>query len=237
MSKESSKIKFIVAGQGRCGSNLLKFALKQNPAIEMVGEYFNFNVYPEAREQDGAERAKAFFHSTKGQAVGFKLFIHQATEPPADLVWQSLAEDSDLRVVHLSRRNSFKRNLSLAVAKTRGQWLADERGTDDIVINISPPQWEKRLIRDEESEQRISEMFNKHRKVHIFYEDLVRDWENVTRGIQSFLSVEPIAVSKKLKKQEKMHPSDRCSNYSDLVDHFRGTKFEWMFQPAEPAVS
>ena len=61
MDDNGNSTRFVLTGQGRSGSNLLKYALKHNPSIYMTGEYYNRNVFPESVEQDGASRAQAFF--------------------------------------------------------------------------------------------------------------------------------------------------------------------------------
>lgn len=229
VKSESTKVKFIVVGLGRCGSNLLKFALKQNPQIKMTGEYYNQRVYPESAEIDGAQRARGYFSSTDSSAVGFKLFAHQGRKSPANSVWDYLSQDDSIRVIHLSRKNCFERVLSLEVANHRGQFLADQRGTDDILVTLSPEDWLKRFKLDEKREKRLERVFRKHPTRALYYEDLIANWKTHTTDLQCFLSVEPTPLEKTLKKQESKHPSQRCPNYDAIALFFRDTEYEWMF--------
>jgi hypothetical protein len=229
MGRQAEPAKFIVVGLGRCGSNLLKFAIKQNPQVKMIGEYFNGRVYPEALTEDGRERARLYFEGARRRAIGFKLFVHQAVRKPAKTVWQYLGEETSIRVIHLSRRNSFERNLSLEVAKVRGQWLADDRGTDDLRINLPPAQWRKRLKADAQKERELERLFAAHPRLHLDYQDLTERWKEVTLEVQSFLSVPPVELSQTLQKQETMPPAMRCPNYPELVTFFSGTRWGWMF--------
>jgi len=223
----------VLVGLGRCGSNLLKFALKQNSQIFMVGEYFNKHSYPESLDQDGAARAQAFF-STHDQgrtkAVGFKLFIHHGRKEGVKTVWKYLQEDKEIGIIHLSRRNIFKRLLSLEVANVRGQWLKDEHGADDIFITHSAEWWQTKIEEDEKKEQRLTKIFQGHSKLHIYYEYLVSDWGQVTSGIQEFLGVKPVTIEKLIGKQEHMSPSERCTNYKELQGFFQGGAYSWMFE-------
>jgi len=229
MSVENTK--FILVGLGRCGSNLLKFALKQNKQIYMTGEYFNRNVHPESQEQEGKDRGQAFYAEVHAgaKAQGFKIFVHQARKEPANSVWDYLCNNRDIHVIHLTRKNTFKRILSHEVANMRGQWLHDTNGTDDIVISQSPEWWLDKLKLDDKKEKQLANRFQKHSVMHIYYEEIVSEWDDVTLKIQNFLGVEPVKVDKKTKKQEQIPPSKRCANYSDLVNAFQNTKYGWMF--------
>lgn len=230
MSGENAK--FIVIGLGRCGSNLLKFALKQNRQIYMTGEYFNKNVHPGSQSQDGGQRGRDFFAEVHPgvKAQGFKIFLHQARNKPARLIWDYLCNDRDIRVIHLIRKNTFKRILSHEVANIRGQWLHDSSGTNDLVISQSPEWWLEKLQLDDEREKHLVTRFKKHSVMPIYYEDLVSEWDIVTDDVQVFLGVEPKKVEKKTNKQEQLPLSKRCGNYNELVDYFQDTKYGWMFE-------
>ena len=230
MSGENTK--FILIGLGRCGSNLLKFALKQNRQIYMIGEYFNKNVHPEAQSQDGGKRGRDFFAEVHAgvKAQGFKIFLHQAGKEPARLIWDYLCNDRDIRVIHLIRKNTFKRILSHEVANMRGQWLHDSTGTNDLVISQPPEWWLEKLQLDDDREKQLVARFKKHSVMPIYYEDLVSEWDIVTDEVQVFLGVDPKKVGKKTKKQEQLPLSKRCGNYNDLVDYFQDTKYGWMFK-------
>ena len=162
--------------------------------------------------------------------MGFKIFIHQARQNPAKKVWTYLKNDPTIKVIHLSRKNRFKRVLSHEVASAKGSWVASDDNTDDVTINLSSEQWLEKLEIDAVRERRIEKLFSQNPKVHIYYENLVDDWEGSTRSIQGFLGVEPKTLEKKLSKQELKRPSERCANYSDLVEYFSNTKFNWMFE-------
>ena len=230
MTSEMRKIRFILVGLGRCGSNLLKFALKQHPDIEMAGELFNRHVFPEALSEDGATRAAAFFNAHDKAAVGFKLFRHHARKGPPKSVWDYLSRDEDIRVIHLYRRNYFKRILSWKIADKRGQWLADEHGTEDIRIELTADEWQALLELDAKKESFLDRTFQGHPTIKLAYEDLVKNWEEQTQSLLSFLAVSERPLQKKLKKQETKHPRDRCPNYPELVEHFASTPYAWMFE-------
>jgi len=205
----------------------LEFALQQNPEINTVGEYFSRNVYPESVTDSGSERAKQFFASSKVHASGFKLFEHQARTEPAKSVWRLLADDPDLKVIHLSRRNSFKRLLSLELTKARRQW-ADKSIDTDIKIDLPPEAWAEMITQDTMREAKLAQLFIKQRSEHVFYEDMVSQWSRYMWALQEFLEVEPVQLNETLQKQETMTPSEYCPNYDDIVTYFTGTDRAWM---------
>jgi hypothetical protein len=229
VTMQDQKTRFVLVGLGRCGSNLLKFALKQNPDIAMVGELFNRHVYPEALEQDGATRASDFFTSQGYLAVGFKLFRHQGRRGLPQTVWDYLAKDKNVRIIHLSRKNYFKRVLSWKIADKRGQWLADKQGTEDIQIDMPPTEWQQLLELDGKKEAFLDRTFKGHPTYKLSYEGLIANWEEHTRLLQEFLRVPVVPLQKSLQKQESKHPCERCPNYEALKVHFKDTPYGWMF--------
>jgi len=227
--KAIATTRFVITGLGRCGSNLLKLALKQHPDIHMEGEYFNDRVFPDVFSMDGAVRAEDFFANAPGKCNGFKIFEHQARKEPATSAWDYLSSNTGIKVIYLKRKNCFDRVLSLKIAKISGQWIARPNIKDDITIKMSPSMWEELLRLDQIREQRLDDLFQ-HNDCYTFsYEDLVADWEGRRRDVQEFLGVEPLKLGKKLKKQETKHPSERCPNYRALKRHFKKTEFHWMF--------
>ncbi|MCF6224860.1 MAG: hypothetical protein L3J22_00955 [Xanthomonadales bacterium] len=140
--------KFVLVGLGRCGSNLLKFGLRQNSRIVMAGEYFNKHSHPESLQQDGKARAQAFFEDSRRnrvRAVGFKIFLH-------------------------------------------------------------------------------------HGRLHITYENLIQDWDQLTTDIQNFVGAKATSVEKSLRKQEYMPLSQRCPNLAELQTFFQNSPYRWMFE-------
>ncbi len=225
--------KFVLVGLGRCGSNLLKFGLRQNAQIFMAGEYFNKHSHPESLQQDGKARAQAFFEGSRRnsvRAVGFKIFLHHGRKHGVNTVWKYLRKNREIKILHLSRENTFKRLLSLEVANVRGQWLNDGLGTDDIVITHSNEWWQEKIESDLKKESALTKTFHKHDRLHISYENLIQDWDQLTTDIQSFVGAQATSVEKSLRKQEYMPLSQRCPNLAELQTFFQNSPYRWMFE-------
>lgn len=114
-------VPFIVLGQMRTGSNLLRVALQSSPEIRMQNEIFN----------RGFRRPGASFETILGEwltaaprvvrAVGCKVFYDHLD----DAEWSRLLAVPNLRVIHLRRRNRLRMFLSLTVAAKTGHWIED----------------------------------------------------------------------------------------------------------------
>jgi hypothetical protein len=224
---------FILTGLGRCGSNLLLQGLKQNPAIQMEAEYYNRSNYPDCLNIDGDVRARRYFLKSLSPGVrarGFKLFEHHAHGGKAEKVWHYLRHKPEIRIIHLSRKNTFKRLLSLEVANRSQVWRSTNKGsTANIRIDIAPEEWVSRIADDNRKTDKLRHIFQSHQVLEILYEDLVGDWDGSVILVQKFLNVRPVKLKQKLKKQEVMPLSVRCSNYLELMEYFRDTELEWMF--------
>lgn len=233
MNKDSAQ-RFVIIGQGRCGSNLLKFSLKQNSFVSVVGELYNKNVYSDVFEFDGARRAKQFYETELAKdsitAAGFKLFAHQATRRPAKSVWRYLIKEK-VQVIHLERRNKVDRLISLEVANATGAFLKRSENDAYHVHQLEFPVnwWRDRIKKDYEIEAQLSERFSRNPYLHIYYEDLIADWSEQVGKIQRFLGVPVKEIDKAIEKQESKLKSDRLKNYNELVSAFEKTDYGWMF--------
>ncbi|MFY0992596.1 sulfotransferase [Halomonas sp. C05BenzN] len=225
---------FVIVGQGRCGSNLLKFSLKQNNFVSVVGELYNKNVYNDVFDFDGASRAHQYyenqFKKSSIVAAGFKLFAHQATKKPAKSVWRYLVKEK-VKVIHLERRNKVDRLISLEVANATGSFLKHSESNEYELHQLDFPVswWRERIKNEYKIEAQLSKRFSNNPYLHVYYEDLVVDWFERTGDIQRFLGVPVQQIDKAIEKQESKSKSDRLNNYNELVSAFEGTDYEWMF--------
>ena len=122
---------------------MLVQALQSSPNIRCFRELFNWQQnfidfqmggYDNFSEQDRARRERdpirflqeRIFcqHPEEIRAVGFKLLYPHVWGFPGLL--KHLVEDTEIRVLHLQRRNSLRALVSLKIAQTTGVWL--ERG-------------------------------------------------------------------------------------------------------------
>lgn len=143
MIDSTDYIRFIVLAGARTGSTMLVQALNSSSHIRCFGEVFNadvdfipfgvdgydnFSVRERAlRDQDvGAFlQQRIFCRAPEGtRAVGFKLLYGQGRQFPGLL--QRLIDDSEIRVLHLRRRNLLRSLVSWKIAETTGVWVQDQ---------------------------------------------------------------------------------------------------------------
>ncbi len=145
VTESNGYVRFIILSAARTGSNVLASYLNSSEQIVcfrelfnwLAKEYIDFNVdgYDRFSAEDRALRDsdyKRFLqerifcpHSENVRAVGFKM--------PYDHVWgyagllKWLAQDTDLRVLHLKRSNQLRMLVSYKIALTTGVWLDDKK--------------------------------------------------------------------------------------------------------------
>ena len=138
-SAGSEHTRFIVFGGARTGSNMLVFALNSSREIACFGELFRFmddsidfrvagyNKHSaadlELRNGDFSRflDQRIFVEMRGVVAVGFKIHYTHFFGFPGLKEW--LAEQHDIRVVHLRRRNLLRMLVSTEIAKTTGDWI------------------------------------------------------------------------------------------------------------------
>jgi DNA invertase Pin-like site-specific DNA recombinase len=143
LATEGSNVaRFMILSGARTGSTVLAQALNSGPDIVCFRELFNLkrneidysvDGYDEENAEDLAlrERDPVRFlqerifcrHPDKVGAVGFKFhYVHFWAYPD---LWEALTEDTDLRVLHLRRRNLLRMLLSTKIAKSTGVWQVE----------------------------------------------------------------------------------------------------------------
>ncbi len=79
-------------------------------------------------------------------------------------------------------------------------------------------------------EQRYDDYFAEHAKLTLFYEDLVKQPEELFGEIQSFLGVEPRPLEMGLRRQNPQPLRELLGNYDELREALRGTEYEACFE-------
>lgn len=143
-SDDCDYVRFFILCDARTGSTMLAQALNSHPNIACFREVFNYSMdflgyhvegYDNFSSADKDLRDsdyEAFLrqriycrHPESTRAVGFKIaYTHfwGFTE-----LRERLAEDAELRVIHLGRRNYLRSLVSLKIAQRTNVWLDDEK--------------------------------------------------------------------------------------------------------------
>ncbi len=265
--------RFIVLGGGRTGSNMLAQALDSSPCITCFGEIFNrqidfigFNVagYDNYSGDDIALRDRDLEqflrrriycpHPRGTSAVGFKLlYVH---------VWgfrgllDRLLADTDIRVLHLRRRNLLRMLISTRIAQKTGVWIEQPRLTpanlrtalrhpmrviarlrrplrrpnaSQIKVTVTEQQCLRFFSRIEETVGHFDRFFADHPKHTLFYEDMVDHRDDVLARAQEFLGVRPAPLTVGTRKQNPEPLQELIANYDELRRAFRDTDYAAFF--------
>lgn len=139
-------VPFIIVSAARTGSNMLASSLNSSPEIicfrelfNWLGKFIDYNVegYDRSSPEDQALRQQDFRsflrkrifcpHPKEVRAVGFKMPHDHFSGFEGLLDW--LANDTDIRVVHLKRRNQLRMLVSWKYAWMTGSWVEDRKQT------------------------------------------------------------------------------------------------------------
>jgi len=115
--------RFLIFGEGRSGSTLLTQLLDQHPKIACDGELFGFDYATPML----FIRGRAVCYCRKVGCWGFKAKAHQVEQQFGDgsIVWYlNKMHQERWRIIHLVRRNSLARALSVCVARNSLLWNA-----------------------------------------------------------------------------------------------------------------
>lgn len=231
-------IRFIITGTGRCGSNLVYFALKKHIYCNIGEEIFNKWVFRGIEKIDGATRANKWFIQKENaaiwKAIGFKIFYHHVSEQNKS-VWSYLIKQK-IRVIHLTRHNLFETILSKSIAHKTRIWNTPINNpsfvvkTPNIQIDRPPKWWADQFESTNLMERKLRNIFQHNPYLRLYYEDdITQYWDRTINIIQTFIGLSQISIGKLIKKQSIVPVHTQVTNYEILRKYFKGTQWEHFF--------
>ena len=240
-------VRFVVLGRSRVGSNLLRGLLNAHPQAEAFGEIFRDDNsldwdhagHFQSRSAHSMLRqdpvkfldAKVFGRYPSAiRAVGFKLFYYHARNGHKAAVWPYLQDRTEIRIVHLKRRNLLRTHLSRQRAAVTDQWVNTSGQPDSgVVVRLDYEECLKDFVQTRTSEEESDRAFADHPIFHLEYETLVGDYGAEIRSLQDFLGLEPRAVTPSTFQQTRQPLSAVIANYAELREKFAGTQWAEFF--------
>jgi LPS sulfotransferase NodH len=245
----SDYTKFFILGRSRTGSTFLRSLLNSHPQVVVFGEVFHNTdvqwdnqILPYSRKTRRlAQNDSVKFLNTmifrrfrkQVAAVGFKIFYYHAHDEKRVPLWAYLKEHTEIKVIHLKRKNVLKTHLSHKKAFLTEQWM------------ISSPSAKKRvngpIILDEQEclhsftgtrtwEAEYDAFFKDHPKIEVIYEDLAHASEQEMARIQAFLGIDYQQTKASTFKQSDRPLSEQVTNYFELKHKFMGTPWAEFFE-------
>jgi len=224
----------ILLASSRKGTHLVLTALAQHPEVYAYRQLLQMpDFYP---TDTGAELLDRFcndgvpptwstcaFDDTKTVVIP-ATWAH-GYERHAGL-WQAL-HDRQAGIIHLHRRNMLRWYVSWKLAEASGQWIAG-RAPDptNLQVTVDPREFTRKAVDDWHNEFQSRRFFAGHQVLHVWYEDLVADFDHQMFVVQLFLGVQPQKVRPVCYKQQTRPLDEVIANYAGLRDEWAGTPWQ-----------
>ena len=244
---------FVILCSERTGSNLLISYLNSHPRIRAYGELFNFEyIFPNPamvyNPQYYLEKCIFRPYPPHIQAVGYKMFYHQAryTESRAgnfslvsrkltrhqkegvSSVWDYLSHRKDIHIIHLERHNLLRAYISKKIASKTDKWALYKHEARPYKISLSPEEFFKSIEKHTEIKNDSLTAFAPHSLYTVSYRELTEDPHCTLSGIQSFLHLPEKELRTKTVKQNPFPLEEILLNYREIREALRSTQYEWM---------
>lgn len=244
--------RFIIIGQGRSGTTMLRNYLASHGAIAAFGELFAENIIVWQYKQLDQIWNNSFFwmirnehpdifidtvfrmrFSSDQQAIGFKILYNDIERDQNAKLLSYLA--SGVKIIHIVRNNLLEleasrmvSDLRLAEKKTLNSYRPDDIETTRK-IKMDPESAEKAFSEIVDLVRSYCLLGNERKKV--VYEELCVDPDRILGEIQEFIGVEKRQLHiRGMYKTIQQPMDDLIENYAELKKHFEGGKYERFFK-------
>jgi hypothetical protein len=197
-------VRFVIVNAARTGSTMLRMLLDSHPDIHCEGEILGARPPTDAIRILQQEVYSA-------PVAGFKIKYEELSLPDFGEVLDWLVAERSIRVIHLFRRDRLARLCSQVSVGLHGSYLFTEHRPKAVRFSLSIDECLADFRLQAEREARFRRLFADHDVLEVIYEDLP------LAEIQSFLSVEPLALSTPTLKINP-EPGDMLINYEELRD-------------------
>ncbi len=186
---DTDRIKFLILCQPRTGSSLLNASLRKHPEIVVHREILN-HQQPHRLPQNGKERIRAAFANPSAKAIGFNVHAFQPDRRWSgwqdwEPAWEAIAEDRSIKIIHLERFDTLSQFVSWKIAQITGLWGEQKALARRPTVHVE--RGELRWFREWNRAVfawRLSHL-ERHSMLHITYESLCDDWDNLMLRIRS----------------------------------------------------
>lgn len=203
--------KFMIICPARTGSTMLVHSLLSHPEIICHGEVMGpknpanlvgLNLEIESplrdklrqlRQQDTVNFLADFvLYPGSYRAVGLKFKYEELSLPSYKAVLDSIISSQDVLIIHLTRKNLLKRDVSQLIATqiTNILWISNpNERPDPVQIRLDAKECLNEFKFTEERQQRFRDYFQGHRVLELTYEDLLTESDRTMQEIQACLGV------------------------------------------------
>lgn len=238
-SGDGPHTRFVIYGQGRSGSSVLRDLIGSHPDVHCESEIFNKKVAARLLWPGRYLRARA--QLSPRPVYGCKMKIYQMEDDQGVEDAREFMLDlhkEGWKVVHLVREDLFRKALSLVVAETRGQFLdrkASGTGVDSIVID--PARLAEAMRERRRSDAAEAAALEGIPHTRVTYERDLFDAGNhqaVSDRVLEFLGLDSAPVETRYVRTSRGDVSEYVSNWEDVHAFLSKTEFASYLPAPEP---
>lgn len=222
--------KLIILGRQRTGSSLLMRLLHAHPKIDMQSEVFRLLKGKSCRNVWNETFSKKLPWI---KYAGFKLFYNHPDDSKDREVWDILDSNTDVKIIHIKRKNILRTYVSKLVAVKTGAWNSGQENDQKedldkkVHIDLNHCLNELRTIKKLEAEFNTDKYPN-HEYIELFYEELVENTVDELNKLFSFLKIENQRIEKRkldLKRQNPEKMKNLVINYEEFEQAISNSEF------------
>ena len=181
-------------------------------------------------------------------AVGFKLFAEKVEGPGTERLFARMKDSfPKLKTLQIIRENYLAVLTSREIAKVTNEWVVYNKTSETSsitsaaeklsrdqrerpTVEIAPDMAQRYFENMERVDRFFSDFFGGPRHLVVYYDDLAREFALQMQNVFEFLGVQSMHVEPAIKKQSSRPLSESISNFEQLRDVFRSTRFEKFFE-------
>jgi hypothetical protein len=185
-------------------------------------------------EEPAAFLYKLAFDAQGRRCVGFKFKYDELLLPQFSRHQAVIAQDLDIAIIHLRRRNLLKRYLSwVVVNRVTGRTMRTVRqeSIDVPPILLDADECLNDFRETERRENTVRELFRHHRTFDLEYEDLIGEQEcEALDRLQNFLGADHRPLKTTIAKISRNNLEHEIINFRDLEKRFANSRYADLFR-------
>jgi LPS sulfotransferase NodH len=248
---------FMITCPARSGSTMLVHLLRSHPEICAHDEVFSpdkvkgiTGTYLQKSKEDpgyidrlSAQRFRdpirflyqIILDPQGKKMVGFKLKHDELVLPGYEILRDEIANNTNLRIIHLRRDNLLRRYLShyIAMHVTHVTLAVGEQPVPELSpLRLEPAACEKDFETILDREKEFAALFARHPGFSISYEEMVARDPDKLRGLLDFLGVSERELTTPTRKLGRDDLRVMITNFDELRKYFSKSRFARFFDTA-----
>jgi len=216
---------FIIFGQGRSGSTLLRTLLNCHPRVvcelELLSHKRLSKKHPVIQHVIFPFPIQYLYLKVtfaKSDVFGFKLFME--TRENAEHVLKKLYL-KNWKVIYIQRKNIIKQSISLYIGRQTQQWVRrPSRPSPTEIYHIEPQELKKIIDQNISYLKQEKKLLENMDHLHVVYEEDLfysDDWQRTADRIFSFLGISSVDVSSKNVITDLRTDAERIDNFDEII--------------------